>query len=88
MFDFSSHLMHFPLFIMFLSYSSTCHSSNCLCTERSHKKSDYREPDAVYIYIKSSWWWTKYGSKHVEEYERNIMYKGKCIKLEYEIKYY
>ena len=34
------------------------------------------------IYIRSSWWWAQYGSKHVEEYERNIINKRKCIKLE------
>ena len=34
------------------------------------------------MYNRSSWWWAQYGSKHVEEYKRNIINKGKYIKLE------
>ena len=37
-------------------------------------------------YNRPSWWWAQYGSKHVEEYEKNIINK-ECIKLEHEIKY-
>ena len=34
------------------------------------------------IYSRSSWWWAQYGSKHVEEYERHIINKENCIRLE------